>query len=145
MDCHSMYSMNDAQSHFTRQTGDNFSVRTDYNINNKDVKGLKLKKVSREDQLSLKLIYLLDAKRINGYLILSERKISLGQTLDKLNVKHDITMEQKKRKQGEDLLSICHFKIMFKYFDLSNRPKSVNQFMKLKLAQPMAPSMPLTP
>ena len=88
-----MHSMHDAQSHLTRQTGDNFSMRTDYNINNKDVKGLKLKKVGREDQITLKLIYLLDEKRVNGYLILSERKISLGQAFDKLNVKHDITME----------------------------------------------------
>ena len=60
----------------SKQT-DVLGQRQESAINNKDIKGLHLKKVRSDDKVSLKLIYLLDPKYNSGFLILSEKSIPL--------------------------------------------------------------------
>lgn len=64
-------------------------------INNRDIKGLHLRRVRADDKVSLKLIYLLDPKYNSGFLILSEKNMSLSEILEGQNEMKDIKMKQK--------------------------------------------------
>ena len=82
-----------------------FGIRQESTIENKDIKGLHLKKVRSDDKVGLKLIYLLDPKYNSGFLILSEKYIPLQQILDWqsdiMNSEvQEISMEQKQKSAG---------------------------------------------
>ena len=64
-------------------------------INNRDIKGLHLRRVRADDKVSLKLIYLLDPKYNSGFLILSEKNMMLSEILEGQNEMKDIKMKQK--------------------------------------------------
>ena len=82
------------KSNQSKQTDGVQSQRSDYFINGRDVKGVELVKAEREDLLTLKLIYLLDAKHNqHGFLILSEKSLSIGEIMDKQDEKIEISME----------------------------------------------------
>lgn len=68
----------DGYSEISKDTYGHKSTHTQYTVRNKDIKGLTLKEASRKDKVSLKMIYLLDAKFNNGFLVLSEKNMELG-------------------------------------------------------------------
>ena len=50
-----------------------------------------------KDKVSLKMIYLLDAKYNNGFLVLSEYNLEIGEVIKLEQERIYITMEQKKK------------------------------------------------
>lgn len=46
-----------------------------------------------------------------GFLVLSEYNLQLSQLLQQQDEKINIIMEQKKKRLGDEVLNICHFKI----------------------------------
>ena len=84
----------DTYSTISKQT-DAFQQRQEYVINNRDIKGLHLRRVRADDKVSLKLIYLLDPKYNSGFLILSEKNMMLSEILEGQNEMKDIKMKQK--------------------------------------------------
>lgn len=42
-------------------------------------------------------------------------------------------MKQKQKNVGQELLSICHFKVSFKLYDPNCKPRSVGQFFRLNM------------
>lgn len=62
-------------------------------MKSKDIKGLKLKKAMAHDTISLKIIYMLDNKFKNGFLVLSEKNLLLKDILAKQDLKLPMTME----------------------------------------------------
>ena len=50
-----------------------------------------------KDKVSLKMIYLLDAKFNNGFLVLSEKNMEIGELLDSQDERLEIRMDQKKK------------------------------------------------
>ena len=72
----------DKVSVHSKDTHSKYSTGTYNSVKNQHIKGVKLKQADSKDQCSLKLIYMLEDKFKNGFLVLSEKKMELSKVLE---------------------------------------------------------------